>query len=58
MALKKIPAAKRIFNATNVTRILQTTLFFFISNIIKLDFHGRKFFITEIIETIINYSLS
>lgn len=32
--------------------------FFFISNIIKLDFHGRKFFITEIIETIINYSLS
>lgn len=32
--------------------------FIFISDIIKLDYNGRKFFITKIIQTIINYSLS
>lgn len=56
--LRKSQLLKEFLTQQMLQGYYKQRYFFFISNIIKLDFHGRKFFITEIIETIINYSLS
>lgn len=58
ISIRKSQLLKEFLTQQMLQGYYKQRYFFFISNIIKLDFHGRKFFITEIIETIINYSLS